>query len=102
MKNDGKTLSAINSDINPLRKTAAAQARVNLTFRCSDPIGVDRKKAWIELESCNAENKRTPIATTVTESLDEKDAKYPLAIDIVAIKTKAAVINRSVRDPLNK
>ncbi len=63
---------------------------------------MDRKEAWIELESCNAENKRRPIATTVTESFDEKDAKYPLATDIVAIKIKAAVIKRSVRDPLNK
>ena len=56
----------------------------------------------MELESCIAENTSNPIAITVTEPLGEKVANNPLAIDTNAIKIKAIVINRRVRDPVNK
>jgi len=42
------------------------------------------------------------MATTVTDPLGEKVANNPLAIETMAIKTNAVMINRSVREPVSK
>ncbi len=78
------------------------RANINLTLRFSEPIDTERKFACNELKSCKAENKSNPIATMVTDALPEKVANNPLLIETMAIKIKANVISRRVREPVDK
>ena len=102
MKNEGRTSYPIKNAMSTIRTKTPEVASASLYFRCSVPMGTERKEAWMELKSCSVENRSNAIAAAVTDALAERLANNALTVEPQATTINARVTNRRVRDPVSK
>ena len=77
-KNMGKPGKNGKNRTSKLKNKAIAPAIINLSFRCSDPMNVERKEACVAANSCITDPTSNPKAAMATVALGEINDANPL------------------------